>query len=654
MNRIYDYLVHKSLKGVERQTAELMARFVLRAFIASLLAWPLINSLEVMAESALMTTSIMLGLSLIACRFTKNTTLNGYIILASVYYGLASISVATGGLNTSFIYLIALAPLGAAMTLGGKHGRVHSFLATTVVLGIGVYTILTLPESPFDSYVNYILNIIVCASLILFSMSITRQFQKMKDSAFEEIEKRKTAMERIISNVQSGFLIIDKEYNIQSGYSVSCIELLDKDELVNCKLSEILQQDPRLLEHLQSCWEQVFEDFMPEEVTLGQSPSRFKLPSGRWLGLEGKAVRNSNKEVEGILFTIIDITELIRIEKQNVDNRQVIQVMKNREGFLDMVREAKRGLEELRDADTADKAWVMRTLHTMKGNTASFGLVDLAACIHEIESEERFSREDWDIIETQFNKYFQEHSEIFQMKSINEVRGYRYNLSQGCLDQLEGLLNSASDSELKQSIQTWLVQVYTVDIKQFLQVMEGQLSRISDDIGKPAKLNIEANNIRIGRHFSKFTQHLPNMFRNSLYHGIEDEAERGSKPWPPVITLKASEGPIGVRLEVIDDGRGINVEGLRNKLREQGAFSESDLAKMNDHQIIQGLFSDGVSTAESVNEIAGRGAGTSAVKSDIESMGGKIEVFSMAGQGTRFVIDLPQVLGENQQQDAAA
>jgi len=139
---------------------------------------------------------------------------------------------------------------------------------------------------------------------------------------------------------------------------------------------------------------------------------------------------------------------------------------------------------------------------------------------------------------------------------------------------------------------------------------------------------------------------LTHMVRNSADHGIEPGAERlaAGKPEAGTITLKAYHESGHIFIRISDDGRGLNVEAIRRKAIANGLVTEPELATMSEQQIIQFIFRAGFSTAEKVTSVSGRGVGMDVVRTNIERIGGAIEMSSVQGQGTTFLIKIPLTL----------
>ncbi len=139
---------------------------------------------------------------------------------------------------------------------------------------------------------------------------------------------------------------------------------------------------------------------------------------------------------------------------------------------------------------------------------------------------------------------------------------------------------------------------------------------------------------------------LTHMVRNSADHGLEMPNERADigKPRKGTITLNAFHEGGHIIIEIADDGKGLNMDRIRQKCLDNGLVSDLELAGMSDQQIQQYIFAAGFSTAEKVTSVSGRGVGMDVVRTNIEKIGGTVELKSIEGKGTTFTIKIPLTL----------
>ena len=139
---------------------------------------------------------------------------------------------------------------------------------------------------------------------------------------------------------------------------------------------------------------------------------------------------------------------------------------------------------------------------------------------------------------------------------------------------------------------------------------------------------------------------LTHMVRNSADHGIEPREQRraAGKLETGTITLNAFHEGGHIIIEIRDDGRGLDVSRIRAKILERGLATPAELERLSDQQVRQFIFKAGFSTAETVTSVSGRGVGMDVVRSNVEKIGGVVELSSEAGKGTTFTIKIPLTL----------
>jgi two-component system chemotaxis sensor kinase CheA len=165
--------------------------------------------------------------------------------------------------------------------------------------------------------------------------------------------------------------------------------------------------------------------------------------------------------------------------------------------------------------------------------------------------------------------------------------------------------------------------------------------------GKEVALRIEGEKTELDkRMIDELSDPLIHMVRNSVDHGLEppDVREAAGKARAGTVSLQASHRGNSVVITVGDDGRGIDCERIRRKIVAKGLVGRDEAAAMTDRELTPYIWHPGLSTAETVTEISGRGVGMDIVKDRIDNLNGAVDVRSTPGQGTTFIIRLPLTL----------
>ena len=139
---------------------------------------------------------------------------------------------------------------------------------------------------------------------------------------------------------------------------------------------------------------------------------------------------------------------------------------------------------------------------------------------------------------------------------------------------------------------------------------------------------------------------LTHIVRNSVDHGIESPAVRKANGTNPegTIRLRAFHEGGQINIEISDDGAGINPAKVRSKAVQQGMVTAEQAAAMSDHEAMRLIFAPGFSTAEKITNVSGRGVGMDVVKTNIEKIGGQVDILSKIGEGTTLKIKIPLTL----------
>jgi two-component system chemotaxis sensor kinase CheA len=178
-----------------------------------------------------------------------------------------------------------------------------------------------------------------------------------------------------------------------------------------------------------------------------------------------------------------------------------------------------------------------------------------------------------------------------------------------------------------------------------------KLPRVVRDLGlqcgKSVRLEMEGRETELDKTLLEAVKDpLTHLVRNSVDHGVEVSAARvaAGKPAEGVLTLRARHESGQVVVEVADDGAGIDPAKVGAKAVERGLITVDQLSRMSPADILQMVFLPGFSTAAAVTNVSGRGVGMDVVKTNIESIGGTIEVESVPGRGTCTRLRIPLTL----------
>ncbi|HWK40530.1 MAG TPA: chemotaxis protein CheA [Croceibacterium sp.] len=170
---------------------------------------------------------------------------------------------------------------------------------------------------------------------------------------------------------------------------------------------------------------------------------------------------------------------------------------------------------------------------------------------------------------------------------------------------------------------------------------------LSAELGKQVFIELENGEVELDREMIELIRDpLLHIIRNAVDHGIERPADRraAGKREAGMLTVSARQSGNTIHIGIMDDGRGIDVDRLSAKAVAAGLRSAEQIASMSREQKIELIFEPGLTTAEAVTAISGRGVGMDVVRANIEKFGGTLEIESSPGEGTRFLIRVPLTL----------
>ncbi|MEI0490838.1 chemotaxis protein CheA [Brachyspira intermedia] len=215
------------------------------------------------------------------------------------------------------------------------------------------------------------------------------------------------------------------------------------------------------------------------------------------------------------------------------------------------------------------------------------------------------------------------------------------------LDIDNGLKEAVSSMDrTSRQIQEEVMNIRMMPIGPIFNQFHRYVRDLNLELNKEVKLVLKGETTEIDKNMlEQLSDPLKHMIRNSMDHGIEKTKEeriaRG-KPEYGTITMSAAHQEGHVVIEVADDGNGLNKEKILNKAIEKGLLSKD--GKYSDVEIYRTIFYPGVSTADKITDISGRGVGMDVVRANVEKMKGKIEIKSVEGKGSTFIVKLPLTL----------
>jgi len=199
-------------------------------------------------------------------------------------------------------------------------------------------------------------------------------------------------------------------------------------------------------------------------------------------------------------------------------------------------------------------------------------------------------------------------------------------------------------NRIADEMQDAIMQVRMMAVSFVFQRFPRVVRDISRKLGKEVQLVLEGEQTEADKNIiESLADPLIHIVRNSLDHGLEtpDVRRASGKPETGTLTIRASQQADRVVIEIVDDGKGIDPAVIKRKAYQKGLIDEAALERIDDREAVNLIFAAGLSTAEVISDLSGRGVGMDVVRSAVEKINGTVVVESRLGQGTTIRISLP-------------
>ncbi len=506
---------------------------------------------------------------------------------------------------------------------------------------------------------------------------LSNNFNRMADIIQEynvglerKVEEKTAAIRNLLDNAGQGFLSFGSDLQINQEYSSECKRVFGFDIAGQYFPRVIFPGDEAEKQFLENALQTIFgeEDEYRRGVYLSLLPEELMI-NGRHIQLEYKVIANRNlRDNFSIMLIITDITEKRCLEKQMEEEREllemVVKVVANRDDFLeyrnDFQRFCVQRIGELLNSDLPRDeaiAEIYRQIHTFKGGFAQMKMSHLFNQLHDCESEIAASRDELrDISAVEIKDFLNSFKLLEAMAGdislLEEVLGEEFLEHENKL-----LIDEQRLLEIKQKMITCLApweckmllpyikRLRFRPFKELLRSYPENVSSLAESLGKSLlPLRITGGDMLVDSdYYHDFCKSLLHVFRNAIDHGLEspeDRLELGKNEYG-IISCDIKEENGGIAVVISDDGRGIDIDLLKEQALDRGIYDEEYIEGLSCEEALQLIFADSLSSKEEVSSISGRGMGMPAVKVELDKLGGKVEISSKKERGTRFCFWLP-------------
>lgn len=482
----------------------------------------------------------------------------------------------------------------------------------------------------------------------------SKNLEKMVEERTAEIRKLNQLLSALLDSLGQGFFAFNPEGLCLEVASKACLETIET--MPSGKMIwDILGLKPEQQSGFKKWMQTAFSEMLPFEDLAPLAPTTFAHSKDRHIKLEYYPLRSNTGTIEAIVVVSTDITDLIHAqneaETERAHAKMIVSLVQNKREAQRFVREANfliGVLSQQMKAEKFDHLDTFRSLHTLKGGSASFAIKTMVDQCHTCEtllaewkeqpSEARFLllKAESAKIPNLFRKFLDENTVILGDDSRQKERWIERPESEFQKFSAKYL---GKDPLAEKDFATMFLHEAAEDmLSSYHELVVNTAETLQKEI---SPLQVVGGKIRIEpERFSQLFSTFVHAFRNSIDHGIEmpDEREANGKPRAGEVSVSLTKTKNGNLLVTIqDDGRGIAPALIREKLAAKGI----DSSKKSDQEVIQHVFDSQFSTKEEVSDLSGRGVGMDAIYTCAVQLGGTAWVESVVGRGTRLHVEVP-------------
>lgn len=453
----------------------------------------------------------------------------------------------------------------------------------------------------------------------------------------DRINARNNQMRLVLDNVGQGFISLD----VSGAVSEERSRIVDEwfgsldgaPKLWDC-LGRI---DPHVGQYFEVAWSAVIEDILPLELTFEQLPKIVR-KGELTLQLKYRPIFEQGA-LANTIVVITDITHRLERERSEQRQREMLSLHRrltaDRPAFDEFFSEATRLVQAICSGGAVEPSLLGRQLHTLKGNSALFGLESVSALCHDVEDH---LAETGALDETDRRRLADAWKGVTAMRAQMVDTGGEEEVHVPRADYLTvigELRDQRGQERLVRALETWEFEPAAKRLELIAEQMVSTARRLGrapvEVVRAPTALRLPP------RRWAPFWAAFAHLIRNTVDHGIETEAEREARGVTKraTVRLEIRQSGTEVLVAIEDDGPGIDWAVIAERARALR------LPHATPEEVARSLFADGVSSRAQATATSGRGIGLGAVAATVRDLGGRVEVCSEAGRGTSFFCWLP-------------
>ncbi|MCX5877122.1 MAG: ATP-binding protein [Deltaproteobacteria bacterium] len=550
----------------------------------------------------------------------------------------------------------------------------HTYWRTGETAGVLGVTIdkATFLQQTKESTQQLIYILLAIATVVLLVTFLVATMYRRILITRRQLAEKSDRLAGLLNNSGQGFLSFSPDLAVEPEYSRECVTFFGREVAGESVAALLFPEEEEEQNRFGANIERIVHtaDEFQRDILLSLMPKELYL-NERYLDIAYRLLGDVR-----LMLIITDITEQRRLEarvaEEQIHLRFIVAAATESADLFEVLDDyqnfSKNTLPRLLAAPdeelAAGLAEIYRQVHTFKGLFGQLEFIHLPRRLHQYESA--LNRLRRDLAKQQPDRTLLEKEQELadqalaqELAVLQETLGDAFFARRGHLsltpeqtemlerlaDRLLQAKGPALDSEETMEMLRLIKRLRYISFSDLLSGHAKTAVRLAERLEKElAPVEVEDNGVRVAPEiYSPFTKSLIHLFRNAVDHGIESPEERLDQG-------KEEEGHLHCRIfleddriivQIDDDGRGLDVEAIRRKGVSLGRFTPEQAAALDDASLRLLIFEDEFSTKEEVSELSGRGVGLAAVRMETERLGGRIEVDSTLGQGTRFKFILP-------------
>lgn len=456
----------------------------------------------------------------------------------------------------------------------------------------------------------------------------------------------------MINSLDQGLFVFDKTKKCLDIFTNACEKIFNKNPK-GLEVPKLLSLNTKEIEAFEKWNNVIFSNLMPFEAAKNLGPknvvtSSYGKNDFQFISLDYYPMVDEDEKLKNVVVVATDKTTEVEAEERFKEKdayvSMILNIIKNKKAFYDFLDEMEEMLTNLSNFDRHEDLSniAMIAFHSMNGGFANYSISHLVKVARNSETQIKSfignRKELENLLKSLIANFRKERDQL--LREIEVQLGNTKNKVEIEVKDLTAFKEGISKGENPNE----LFNNYFVNsrIENIFKPYADLIKQIGKKINKPMMpMLIIGGDIRVNTDkIKEFSSALVHLIRNCMDHGIESTDKRLQSGKPEEgsisITCEKIENDF-LRIVVKDDGDGIRIDKIRSVLDKK----EIDHSNLSDKEVMMYIFKPDFSTAEKLTELSGRGVGMSAIDQAIKNLGGRLDLESTPGKGSKFIFDLP-------------